>query len=317
MPSIDLDFLCHRLSISLGPHSVSQEKRRLGEEKKIAVKAKIAKLLWARFIREVKYPSWLSNVVMVKKPSGRWRMCTDYMNLNKACPKDPYPLPNIDTLVDGASSCGLLSFMDTYSSYIKLGCIQIYVDDMVVKFETETGHAENLALVFRVLRRYKLKLNLEKCSFGSTPIFQGLRKAQRFRWIYERACGSHIGGRALASKIIRAGFDWPTIKKDSLTFVKKFDKCQCYADRHLAPPESLHSVISPWPFYMWGMDILGIFPLAVDKVKFLLVAIDYFTKWIEIELVAMIPTKRVRRFYWRRIICRFGLSTIIVSDNDT
>ncbi|RDX82407.1 hypothetical protein CR513_36810, partial [Mucuna pruriens] len=63
------------------------------------------------------YPSWLSNVVMVRKPSGKWRMCTDYTDLNKACPKDPYPLPSIDALVDEASRCGLLSFMDAYSGY--------------------------------------------------------------------------------------------------------------------------------------------------------------------------------------------------------
>ncbi|RDX75752.1 hypothetical protein CR513_44333, partial [Mucuna pruriens] len=63
------------------------------------------------------YPTWLTNVVMVKKPNGKWRMCTDYTDLNKACPKDPYPLPSIDQLVDGASSFALLSFRNVYSGY--------------------------------------------------------------------------------------------------------------------------------------------------------------------------------------------------------
>lgn len=68
-------------------------------------------------IREVQYPSWLSNVVMVMKSSGRWRMCVDFTDLNSACPKDSYPLPNIDILVDNASGHGFLSFMDAFSRY--------------------------------------------------------------------------------------------------------------------------------------------------------------------------------------------------------
>ncbi|RDX83295.1 hypothetical protein CR513_35808, partial [Mucuna pruriens] len=112
MLGINPNFLCHYLSISLKARSVSQKKRRLGEEKKIAIKA--------RFIREVKYPSWLSNVVIVKKPSSKWRICTDYMDLNRACPKDSYPLPSIDALINGASGCGLLSFIDTYLGYNRI-----------------------------------------------------------------------------------------------------------------------------------------------------------------------------------------------------
>ncbi|RDX65463.1 hypothetical protein CR513_55875, partial [Mucuna pruriens] len=75
------------------------------------------KLLTAGFIREIQYPMWLANVVMVKKANEKWHICTDYTNLNKACPKDPYPLPNIDRLVDGAFSFAFLSFMDAYSGY--------------------------------------------------------------------------------------------------------------------------------------------------------------------------------------------------------
>ena len=74
-------------------------------------------LLEAGFIREVKYPLWLANVVLVRKSNGKWRMCTDYTDLNKACPKDPYPLPSIDALVDASSGYRYLSFMDAYSGY--------------------------------------------------------------------------------------------------------------------------------------------------------------------------------------------------------
>ncbi|RDX75098.1 Gypsy retrotransposon integrase-like protein 1, partial [Mucuna pruriens] len=131
--------------------------------------------------------------------------------------------------------------------------------------------------------------------------------------VHEEACGSHIVERALASKIVRVGFYWSTLKRDSLTFIKKCDNCQHYADRHQAPPEQLHSVASPRPFYMWWVDILGLFLLALGQVKFLMVAVDYFIKWIEVEPVATISTKRVKRFYWKKIICRFGLPVVIQS----
>ena len=70
-----------------------------------------------QFIKEVYYPDWLANVVMVKKASGKWRMCVDFTDLNKACPKDSYPLPRIDQLVDSTASHQLLSFMDAFSGY--------------------------------------------------------------------------------------------------------------------------------------------------------------------------------------------------------
>ena len=74
-------------------------------------------MLETDFIREVYYPNWLANVVMAKKASGKWRMCVDFTNLNKACPKDSYPLLWVDTLVDSTAQHQLLSFMDVFSGY--------------------------------------------------------------------------------------------------------------------------------------------------------------------------------------------------------
>ena len=77
----------------------------------------VEKLLEADFIREVFYPDWLANVVMVKKSNGKWRMCVDFTDLIKACPKDSFPLPRIDQLVDSTTRHKLLSFMDAFSGY--------------------------------------------------------------------------------------------------------------------------------------------------------------------------------------------------------
>ena len=68
-------------------------------------------------IREIQYPEWLANVVLVKKANGKWRMCVDFTDLNKACPKDSYPLSSIDALVDSASGCKMLSFLDAFFGY--------------------------------------------------------------------------------------------------------------------------------------------------------------------------------------------------------
>ena len=74
-------------------------------------------MLEANFIREVYNPDWLANVIMVKKANEKWRMCVDFTDINKVCPKDSYPLPRIDTLVDLTARHQLLSFMDAFSSY--------------------------------------------------------------------------------------------------------------------------------------------------------------------------------------------------------
>ena len=78
---------------------------------------KVNKLLVANFIREVYYPEWLANVVMVKKANRKWRMYVDFMDLNQACPKDSFPLPRIDQLVDSTAGHKLLTFMDAFSRY--------------------------------------------------------------------------------------------------------------------------------------------------------------------------------------------------------
>nr|KYP55197.1 Retrovirus-related Pol polyprotein from transposon 297 family [Cajanus cajan] len=117
MPGIDPNVMCHKLSICAEARPVAQRKMKMGTDRKLAVETEVAKLLEARFIREVHYTTWLANVVVVKKPNRKWRMCTDYTNLNKACPKDAYPLPNIDRLVDGASDHKVLTFLDAYSGY--------------------------------------------------------------------------------------------------------------------------------------------------------------------------------------------------------
>ncbi|XP_057452622.1 uncharacterized protein LOC130744455 [Lotus japonicus] len=83
--------------------------------------------------------------------------------------------------------------------------------------------------------------------------------------VHEGVCASHIGGRPVASKVLRAGFYWPTVRKDCAEFVRKCEKCQVFADLPRAPPEQLATISSPGPFAMWGVDLVGPFPTASRK----------------------------------------------------
>ena len=94
-----------------------QKKRSFTPERQKTIDEKVDKLLEAGFIRETTYPDWLANIVMVKKANGGWRICIDYTDLNRACPKDSFSLPKIDQLVDATSDHRLLSFMDAFAGY--------------------------------------------------------------------------------------------------------------------------------------------------------------------------------------------------------
>ncbi|XP_010658094.1 uncharacterized protein LOC104881059 [Vitis vinifera] len=111
--------------------------------------------------------------------------------------------------------------------------------------------------------------------------------------LHERVCGNHFGGRSLAHRAHSQGYYWPTMKKDAATYVKRCDKCQRHAPIPHAPSETLKPISGPWPFAQWGMDIVGPLPAAAAQKKFLLVATDYFSKWVEAEAYASIKDKDV------------------------
>ena len=214
MPGIDPSVITYRLNICLSFKPIQQKKRVFAPKRDDAIKEEVQKLMVAKFIREVYYLDWLANVVMVKKANGKWRMCVNFTDLNKACPKDSYPLPRIDQLVDSTAGHKLLSFMDAFSGYNQirmdeadqektsfvtsqgLFCyevmsfglknagatyqllvnhmfrpqigrnIEVYVDDMLVKSLDEGKHLDDLQETYNTLKRYDMKLNSSKCTFG-------------------------------------------------------------------------------------------------------------------------------------------------------
>uniref|UniRef100_A0A2N9GNU9 Uncharacterized protein n=1 Tax=Fagus sylvatica TaxID=28930 RepID=A0A2N9GNU9_FAGSY len=125
--------------------------------------------------------------------------------------------------------------------------------------------------------------------------------------IHEGICGSHTGGRSLAHRAMSQGYWWPYIQSDAVRYVRKCDKCQRFAPKIHQPARELNPLSSPWPFAQWGLDIVGPLPRAPGNKKFLIVATDYFTKWIEAEPLSHIREVDTKRFLWKSIITRFGI----------
>ncbi|KAL2246210.1 UNVERIFIED_CONTAM: Retrovirus-related Pol polyprotein from transposon [Sesamum indicum] len=211
---INPEVIVHRLNVDPSMRPVQQKKRTFGAEKNAIIEGEVNKLLKAGYVSEVQYTDWLANVVVVPKPGGKWRMCTDFTDLNKACPKDPYPLPRIDVLVDSTAGYRTFSMMDAYQGYhqifmapedrIKTSFVtdrgiycynvmpfglknagatyqrlvnkmfaqqigktmEVYVDDMLVKSQQPDEHLEHLKVAFAIMRKHGMKLNPSKCTFG-------------------------------------------------------------------------------------------------------------------------------------------------------
>ncbi|GJV93961.1 reverse transcriptase domain-containing protein [Tanacetum coccineum] len=553
----------HKLNVRKGCQPVRQKKRGQAAERNIAINDEVSKLVTAGIMREVHYHDWISNPVMLKKSDNSWRMCVDFKYLNKACPKDGYPLPEIDWKVESLCGFPFKCFLDAYKGYHQIQMaeedeektafitnqgifcytkmpfglrnagatyqrlvdkafhgqigrnLEVYVDDLVIKSRTEDEIVRDIEETFKTLRKINMKLNPKKCTFGveegmflgyqvntkgikicpdkvdavlslqspkclkdvhklngklaslnrflaksaekSLPFFKTLKKCtkksdflwtgeaeaafrqmkehiaklpmltaleeqeeliiyrratkdagQHFRlfsnkegsrsknkkadalskitstsfahlskqvlveelkeksvnesevlavveeegesWmtpiheyltdetlpaerkkaraikrpsqvnyvlreIHEGSCSMHAGTRSVVAKALRIGYYWPTMHKDARALIKACQECQVHKPILRNPQENLNPITSPWPFYKWGIDIAGPFSEGPGNVKFLIVAMDYFTKWVEAKPVATITGNQVKKFVWENIVCRFGLPGEIISDN--
>jgi ribonuclease HI len=134
---VNIDVIEHSLDVDPSFRPRKQRLQKISEDKAKGAQNEVKRLLSASVIREVTYQEWLANTVMVKKANGKWRMCIDFTYLNKACPKDEFPLPRIDSLVDPAPSSELMSLLDYYSSYHQIWMKK--EDDPKTSFITPSG----------------------------------------------------------------------------------------------------------------------------------------------------------------------------------
>nr|XP_023870650.1 uncharacterized protein LOC111983214 [Quercus suber] len=475
MSRIKPSVMVHRLNVSPSFPPVHQKKRVFAQERDQAIAEEVNKLKEAGFIRKVYYPDWLANVVMVKKANGKWRMCVDFIDLNKACPKDSYLFPKVDILAielsefdiqycprtaikgqvvvdfiakftngedNGADECPKWSIhIDGLSNKQarglgvvllspegdKIECmvhldfpttnneakyealvvgldlakaagatsVVLYCDSQVVTNQMnedyecngkrmkkyleqvrrrvdelkakiiqipkgENEQADRLAKAASIEHIATLDNEISSESNWTTPLVSYVKngvlpdrkettrklKVQEVRFVlmkdilykigfsrpylrclgpreadyvmrevHEGICGNHSRSRSLVHKLVRAKYYWPTMQKDAQAYVKACDKCQKFSNIIRQLSKELTSITAQWPFAQWRLDIIGPFPIAMRQLKFLIVGIDYFTKWVKAEALAIITEKNVRSFVWRFIVCRFRIPRVLVLDN--
>ena len=129
--------ITHSLNISPSFKPVKKKRRSFAPKRQKVINEEVGKLLKANAIREVEYPEWLANVVLVKKANGKCRLCIDFTDINRACPKDSFPLPRIDLIVDATAGHELLSFMDAFYGYNQISMDPN--DQEKTSFVTEQG----------------------------------------------------------------------------------------------------------------------------------------------------------------------------------
>ncbi|GJU44485.1 reverse transcriptase domain-containing protein [Tanacetum coccineum] len=140
----------HSLNVNPSIEPVAQKRRVLAPDRTQVVIKEVEEWVKAGIVRPIRYPTWIANPVLVKKADGSWRMCIDFKNLNSACPKDYYPLPDIDGKIESVIRRNL----------------EAYVDDMVIKSNDAKMMIADIAEMFDNLRMINMKLNPKKCSFG-------------------------------------------------------------------------------------------------------------------------------------------------------
>ncbi|KAM0915484.1 hypothetical protein ACQ4PT_010819 [Festuca glaucescens] len=134
--------------------------------------------------------------------------------------------------------------------------------------------------------------------------------------IHAGECGHHSSASTLAGKVYRSGFYWPSTLTNAIELVRACEACQFHAKQIHQPAQELQTIPLMWPFAVWGLDILGPFPRAQGGYRYLDVTIDKFTKWAEVEPARTIPARFAVNFI-KGLVCRFGVPSRIITDNDS
>ncbi|XP_071740066.1 uncharacterized protein [Rutidosis leptorrhynchoides] len=132
--------------------------------------------------------------------------------------------------------------------------------------------------------------------------------------MHEGLCTQYSSYRTVVGRIMQQAYYWQTIYKDTAEVIKTCDACQRHGTVQHLPKYDLISVSSAWPICKWAIDIVGPFSRSVGNAKFLVVAIDFFSKWVEAKVLARITGENIKKFIWNDIICRYGLPNEILSD---
>ena len=220
--------------------------------------------------------------------------------------------PSISAMVDWATKVDMATITTAGSCWMDL-IIEFLSEDRIPDDESEANK------VCQAASRYWLSANrkLYRRSFGG-PYLLCLHPGKvdgLLAELHEEVCGSHAGGCSLAHRAMTQGFWWSKMRNDAAEYVRKCERCQKHTHLIHQPVRHLNPISNPLPFAQWGLDILGPFTRATGNRRFVLVAIDYFTKWAEAEALANIRDVDVKKFIWKNIVTRFGVPNTLISDN--
>jgi len=198
MPGLDPQVAMHRLNINLDAKPVKQQQRRFCPKIIEAIQSEVKKLIDSGFIREEQHPNWVANIVPVTKKNGKIWVCIDFRDLNEACPKDKFPLPNTDVMIDNTCGFERMSFIDGFSGYNQ---IKMYPDD-----EKHRSYRTPLGVYCYTVMPFGLK--------NAGAMYQRAMNAEHIRKIVEcyvddiavksRAKGDHIADLKTIFDIMQA-----------------------------------------------------------------------------------------------------------------
>ncbi|GKV41675.1 hypothetical protein SLEP1_g49174 [Rubroshorea leprosula] len=330
-----------------------QRPKRMSAEVTLKVKEEIERLVKAGFIWIGRYAEWLSNVVPVLKKNGKLGVYVDFQNLNLATPKDEYPMPIADLLIDEVARHKILSFMDGHSGAMNaifhdmIGkFMEIYIDDVVVKSHGEEDHLVHLRKAFERMRQHGLKMNPLKCAFGVS--------ASNFLGYLVHECGLEVDKKSKAMIEAKP----PQNKKElqrflgQVNFLKRFISNLAGKTRVFSPllklkyeldfdctdnqaeyetliiglemlvelKVSMVEFIEDSQLVLkqlsgWAINLIGkVYPPSSKGHSFIIVAMDYFIKWVEAKPMKKVDQSDVIKFIKEDIIHRFGLSETITTN---
>ncbi|XP_070014493.1 uncharacterized protein [Nicotiana sylvestris] len=389
---LSTDLVVHKLPTDPSFPPIKQKLRKFKTDMSVKIKEEITKQLTAKVIRVTRYPTWLANVVPVPKKDGKTTVCVDYCDLNKAIPKDDFPLPNIHILIDNCAKHEIGSFVDYYAGYHQIlmdeedaektafitpwGIYYYRVDDEYEPLKTYFPNEEvmrvdevdydekpgwklffdgaanmkgvgiGVVLISEAGQHYPVIAQLRFYCTNNMAEYEacilGLRSVE-FRHIprihneiadalatlasmlhhpdkaYVDPMHIQVHDQHAYCNVVEEEMDGEPWFHDIKEYIRSRVypvMLQVHGDLIHSPPSELHSMYAPWPFVAWGMNVIGpIKPAASNGHRFILVAIDYFTKWVEAVTFKSVTKKAVVDFIYSHIICRFGIPKMIITDN--
>eukprot|EP00253_Pinus_taeda_P030398 PITA_30398 len=282
MKGIDPKTCIHHIYIEENIILIRQPQSRMNPNLREIVKEDLQKLLNINFIYPISDSRWVSPLVIVPKKNGKWRLCIDYRELNKATLKDHFPFPFIDQT------------RETIADF--LSRIQDTKEDSPVedKFADEYLSAVTTKTPWRREREDEMPNILKAC--------------------HDEPCGGNFADKRKAYKILSLGYFWPSLFKDEKQYVKRCDNCQRVGKPTLSNEMALQPQVLIEPFEKWALDFIGPINPPSKKKKYILVCIDYVTKWVESKALVSATENLVVNFLYEDISTRFGVPREIVTD---